>query len=39
MAIFLKFSISGRVEIDRNNNFYFLYFLVFTKLFWLEKKP
>ena len=38
-AIFLEFSVSGRVGIDRNDNSYFLSFLVFPNLFWLEEKP
>ena len=37
-AIFLEFSISGRVGIERDDNFYFLSFSSFRNLFWLEKK-
>ena len=29
----------GRVEIDQNDNFYFLSFSAFHNLFWLEEKP
>ena len=43
-AIFLEFSITGRVgtgrvEIDRNDKFYFLSFTAFPNLYWLSKKP
>ena len=37
-AIFLKFSITCRVGTHRNDVFYFLSFLVFPILYWLEKK-
>ena len=37
-AIFLEFSISGRVGIDWEDNFYFHSFSSFRNLFWLEKK-
>ena len=30
---------SGRNRTEQNNNFYFLYFLAFFNLFWLEMKP
>ena len=36
-AIFLKFSIPGRVKTQRND-FFFLSFAAFPILFWLEKK-
>ena len=35
-AIFLEFSITRWVGTKRNDNFYFLYFLDFSNLFWLE---
>ena len=38
-AIFLEFSVSGRVGIDQNDDSYFLSFLAFPNLFWLEEKP
>ena len=38
-AIFLEFSITRRVETERNDNFYFLSFSSFSILFWLEMKP
>ena len=37
-AIFLKFSITHRVETKRTDNFYFLSFSSFSKLLWLEMK-
>ena len=39
VAIFLEFSIMGRVGTDRNNNFHFLSFMAFSHVFWIEKKP
>ena len=36
-AIFLEFSIPGRVGIDRNDNFYFLSFSAFPNMFWHEE--
>ena len=38
-AIFLEFSITGRVGKKRNDNFYFLAFSAFFNLLWLEKMP
>ena len=38
-AIFLEFSITVRVRTKRINSFFFLFFSVFSKLLWLEKKP
>ena len=38
-AIFLEFSIMGRVRTDRNDNFYFHSSSGFPNLFGLEKKP
>ena len=38
-AIYLEFSIPGRVKTHRNNFFYFLSFSAISNLFWLEKKP
>ena len=35
VAIFLEFSITGQEGTKRNDNFYFLSFLAFSKLFWL----
>ena len=35
VAIFLKVSITRRVRTKRNDNFYFLSFLTYSKLFWL----
>ena len=35
-AIFLEFSITRQVATDRNDNFYFISFMAFSKLFWLE---
>ena len=37
-AMFLKFSISGRVGIHRNDNFCFLSFAAFPYLFWLRRE-
>ena len=37
-AIFLEFSITGRVGTHWNDFFYFLSFLAFPILYWLEKK-
>ena len=37
-AIFLEFSIAGRVGTKWNDNFYFLSFTVFSDLFWLENE-
>ena len=38
-TVFLEFSITGHVGTNRNDNFYFLSFFAFFKLFWLEKMP
>ena len=38
-AIFFEFSISGQEGIDQNDNFYYISFLAFPNLFWLEEKP
>ena len=38
-AIFLEFSITRRVGTKWNENFYFLPFLDFSNLLWLEMKP
>jgi len=38
-AIFLEFSITRRVGMKRNDNFYFLSFSAFSNLFRLEIKP
>ena len=38
-AFFLEFFITGRLGTDRNDKFYFLSFMTFPNLFWLEKKP
>ena len=38
-AIFLEFSISRRVGMERDDNLYFLSFSAFSNLFWLEMKP
>ena len=38
-AVFLKFSITRRVGIERNHDFYFLSFSAFSDLLWLEIKP
>ena len=38
-AIFLEFSITPRVRMERKDNFYFLFFAAFSCLFWLEMKP
>ena len=38
-AIFLEISIKRRVGTEQNDNFYFLSFLAFSKLFWLEMMP
>ena len=38
-AIFLEFSITGRVRTKRNDNFHFLSFPAFYNLLWLEKMP
>ena len=38
-SIFLEFPISRRVGTERNDNFYFLSFLAFSNLFWLEGMP
>ena len=35
----MEFSITGRVRTDRNDFFYFLSFLAFPNLFWLENLP
>ena len=37
-GIFFEFSSTGRVAIDRNDNFCFLHFLAFPNLFWIEEK-
>ena len=39
MLFFLEFSITRRVGMKRNDNFYFLYFSAFSNLFWLEIMP
>ena len=39
VTIFLEFSITRRVGMKPNNNFYFLSFSAFSILFWLEMKP
>ena len=36
---FLEFSITCQEGTKRNDNFYFLSFLAFSKLFWLEMMP
>ena len=38
-AIFLEFSITSRLETDRNDNFLYLSFVAFSNLFWIEMKP
>ena len=38
-AIFLEFSITGRLGTDRNENFNYLSFLASSNLFWIEMKP
>ena len=38
-VIFLEFSITHRVGTKQNDNFYFLSFSAFSKLFWIEMKP
>ena len=38
-ANFLEFSVTGQVEIDRNEKFCFLSFSAIPFLFWLEVKP
>ena len=39
-AIFLEFSITRRVEMEQNDNFYFLFLSQpFCNVFWLEMKP
>ena len=37
-AIFLEFSVTGRVGTGRNDTFYSLSLSAFPNLFWLEKK-
>ena len=39
VAIFLEFSITPRVRMERKDNLYFLSFAAFSCLFWLEMKP
>ena len=38
-ALFFEFSITPRVRMKRNDNFYFLSFSVFSNQFWLEMNP
>ena len=38
LAIFLEFCITRRAGTKGNNNFYFLSFLAFSSVFWLEMK-
>ena len=38
-AIFFEFSITRRVRTEWKDNFYFLSFIAFSNLFWLEMKP
>ena len=39
IAIFLEFPITRQLGTKRNDNFYFLSFLAFSKQFWLEMIP
>ena len=38
-AIFLKFSITRWIGTKQNDNIYFLFFLAFSNLFWLQMTP
>ena len=38
-AIFFEFSLTRRIGMKRNDNFYFLSSSTFSTLFWLQKKP
>ena len=38
-AVFLEFSITRQVGTERNDNFYFLSFLAFSKQCWFEMMP